>query len=189
VAEARIETPLAGLAQALAAAAPALRARETPFLEVVNLRGDAGMAAFASVVERAIAVVPPAAPNTVARGRTHDALWLGPDEWLLVSHEPRPPALAEGLQRSLERQFASAVDVSSSYAVLELSGDLGRDVLQKGCPLDLHPRRFAAGQCAQSHYFKAGILLRPLGSDAYQVFFARSYADYAVRIMLAAAGL
>lgn len=62
-----------------------------------------------------------------------------------------------------------------------------RDVLARGCPLDLHPRVFKPGQCAQSHYFKTSIVLVPTGDDAFEIVLRRSFADYFVRIMLDAA--
>ncbi|EEP84790.1 sarcosine oxidase gamma subunit [Burkholderia mallei GB8 horse 4] len=62
-----------------------------------------------------------------------------------------------------------------------------RDVLARGCPLDLHPRVFGVGQCAQSHYFKASITLVPTGDDSYDIVVRRSFADYFCRIMLDAA--
>jgi hypothetical protein len=60
-------------------------------------------------------------------------------------------------------------------------------LLARGCPLDLHPRVLARGQCVQSHYFKASIVLVPLGSDSYEIVVRRSFADYFCRIMLDAA--
>lgn len=60
-------------------------------------------------------------------------------------------------------------------------------MLTRGCPLDLHPRVFKPGRCAQSHYFKASIVLIPIGNDTYEIVVRRSFADYFVRIMLDAA--
>jgi sarcosine oxidase subunit gamma len=57
-------------------------------------------------------------------------------------------------------------------------------LLARGCPLDLHPRVLARGQCVQSHYFKASIVLVPLGSDSYEIVVRRSFADYFCRILL-----
>ncbi|HWT34943.1 MAG TPA: sarcosine oxidase subunit gamma family protein, partial [Paraburkholderia sp.] len=73
------------------------------------------------------------------------------------------------------------------WTVLEISGEKVRDVIARGCPLDLHPRLLAPGQCAQSHYFKASIVLVPVADDAYEIVVRRSFADYFVRIMLDAA--
>jgi sarcosine oxidase subunit gamma len=182
----RQESPLIGLAQALksAANARALRIQEKPFLEFVNLRGDLRSKQFVSSVQQTLAMALPRRPNTVTQGSTHAALWLAPDEWLLQSTEPRNATVARTLRSSLAGQFAAAVDVTSSYTVVELSGDRAGAVIQKGCPLDLHPRVFAVGQCAQSHFFKAPIVLRPLAGDAYELVLRRSYADYAGRMLL-----
>jgi sarcosine oxidase subunit gamma len=182
----RQESPLIGLAQALKSAAKthALRTQEKPFLEFVNVRGDLRSPQFLSAIQQTLAIALPSHPNTVTQGSTHAALWLGPNEWLLQSTEPRNATVARTLRSSLAGQFAAAVDVTSSYTVVELSGDRAGAVIQKGCPLDLHPRVFAVGQCAQSHFFKAPIVLRPLAGDAYELVLRRSYADYAARMLL-----
>ena len=57
-------------------------------------------------------------------------------------------------------------------------------MVQKGCPLDLHPRVFAVGHCAQSHFFKAPLLLRAVATDAFELVLRRSFADYAGRMLL-----
>jgi sarcosine oxidase, subunit gamma len=185
------ESPLVGVADLLkahhAGKSKAFHLSERPFCDLVNLRGDAADPAFVEAVERACGCLLPVRPNTTARGETCDLLWLGPDEWLVRSREPQPAGFEAALAATLTGQFASAVDVGSGYTVLDLSGAKVRDVLARGCPLDLHPRLLAPGQCAQSHYFKASIVLVPVSGDAYEVIVRRSFADYFVRIMLDAA--
>ena len=54
-----------------------------------------------------------------------------------------------------------------------------RELLAKGCPLDLHPRAFDVGQCAQSHLAKAPILIRQLDREpSFEIVVRRSFADY-----------
>jgi sarcosine oxidase subunit gamma len=181
----RQESPLIGLRDTLRTANPrALRIQEKPFLEFVNLRGNLRTAQFVSAVRQTLGIALPRVPNTVVQGPTHVALWLGPDEWLLQSTEPRQCTLERTLRLSLAGQFAAAVDVSSSYVMVELCGDRARAVVQKGCPLDLHPRVFVAGHCAQSHFFKAPLLLRAVASEAFELVLQRSFADYAARMLL-----
>lgn len=187
----RLESPLVG-AQDLVAAnqarqSNAFRLRERPFLELVNLRGDVRDAAFMSAVRSVLGASVPVMPNTVTQASECDILWLGPDEWLVRSIEPRAPVLEAKLGSAFAGLFAAAVDVGSGYTVLEVSGTHVRDVLARGCPLDFHPSVLARGQCAQSHYFKASIVLVPLGSDTYEIVVRRSFADYFCRIMLDAA--
>ena len=54
-----------------------------------------------------------------------------------------------------------------------------RDLLAKGCPVDLHPSVFDVGQCAQSHLAKAPILLRQVDREpTFEIIVRRSFADY-----------
>jgi sarcosine oxidase, subunit gamma len=187
-----LESPLVGAAGLLreqdARAARRFAFRERPFLDLVNVRGDANDAAFVAAFEAALGCPPPARPNTVARGTACDVLWLGPDEWLVRSSGAVAAGGLEGtLTRALDGLYAAAVDVGSGYTVVEVSGERVRDVLARGCPLDLHPRVLGVGQCAQSHYFKASIVLVPTGEQAFEIVVRRSFADYFCRIMLDAA--
>ncbi|GAB3630027.1 Sarcosine oxidase subunit gamma [Pandoraea terrae] len=190
--EARQESPLVALRPSVTSVADAkpgpFRLQERSFLELVNVRGDVSSPDFVETIRSTLGTAPPARPNTVVAGHGHALAWLGPDEWMLVSDAPRRPTLEGALRPALAGQYAAVVDVSSGYTVLDLSGESVRAVLQKGCPLDLHPRVFTVGQCAQSHFFKTGILLWPLASGAWRVVVRRSFADYAVRILLDAAG-
>jgi len=185
------ESPLVGVSDLLkahqASASKQFSLSERPFRDLVNLRGDANDPAFRSAVESVTGCRPPARPNTVARGNGYDVLWLGPDEWLVRSDQRQSATLEAKLTQALTGQFASAVDIGSGYTVLEASGEKVRDVIARGCPLDLHPRVFAPGQCAQSHYFKASIVLIALSGDTFELVVRRSFADYFCRIMLDAA--
>ncbi|AJZ63091.1 sarcosine oxidase subunit gamma [Paraburkholderia fungorum] len=189
------ESPLVGVDALLkkhqATASAAFRLNERPFLELVNVRGDTRDAAFVSAVESVLGCRPPEKANTLARGNGYDMLWLGPDEWLVRSataHDAtRPAPLLAKLGAAFAGVFASAVDIGSGYTVLEISGTRSREVLARGCPLDLHPKLFGVGQCAQSHYFKASMTLLPTGADSFDIVVRRSFADYFVKMMLDAA--
>ncbi len=190
------ESPLVGadalLKKHQATASSAFRLSERPFLELVNVRGDTRDAAFMRAVESVLGCRAPETPNTTAQGNGYDMLWLGPDEWLVRSATAHDATRAAPLQAKLGAAFAgvfaSVVDVGSGYTVLDISGTRTREVLARGCPLDLHPRLFTTGQCAQSHYFKASITLLPTGPDRFDIVVRRSFADYLVKIMLDAAG-
>jgi sarcosine oxidase, subunit gamma len=189
------ESPLVGVDSLLkthqAGASKAFRLAERPFLELVNVRGDTRDAAFVRAVESVIGCKPPEAPNTALQGKGYDMLWLGPDEWLVRSataHFAGQPAPLEAkLREGFKGLFAAAVDIGSGYTVLEISGARTREVLARGCPLDLHPSLFGVGQCAQSHYFKASVTVLPTGADTFELVIRRSFADYFVKIMLDAA--
>lgn len=187
-----LESPFVGAADLLkaqqASASKKFAMRERAFLDLVNVRGELSDPAFVSAFERVVGCQPPAAPNTVARSAEYDVLWLGPDEWLVRSNGPVQAGVLEAkLAEAVQGAYAAAVDVGSGYTVVEISGERVRDVLSRGCPLDLHPRMFKPGQCAQSHFFKASIVLVPTGDDTFEIVVRRSFADYFCRIMLDAA--
>jgi sarcosine oxidase subunit gamma len=182
------ESPFTELTQLLAPlAAGANRAvsmEEKPFLELINIKGEADSAVLLTTVKNLTGAALPLQPNTITESEQFTVYWLAPNEWLIQSRQPRLPALCADLAGALAGQFASVVDVSSGNTSLVLSGAKAREVLQKGCPLDFHPAVFTPGQCAQSHYFKAGVLLRPLADGAYELIIRRSFADYFGRILL-----
>lgn len=187
-----LESPFIGVDDLLkvqdARGSKAFAMREQPFRDLVNVRGELSDAAFVEAFERTVGCRPPAAPNTVARSANYDVLWLGPDEWLVRSSAPvRAGVLEAKLAPEIGECYAAAVDVGSGYTVVEVEGTRVRDVLSRGCPLDLHPSLFKPGQCAQSLYFKASIVLIPVEADRYELVVRRSFADYFCRIMLDAA--
>ncbi|MCG5077846.1 sarcosine oxidase subunit gamma [Paraburkholderia tagetis] len=185
----RLESPFVGVAGLLKAqegrGTKGFTMRELPFRDLVNVRGDLSDPAFVDAFAQVVGCQPPAQPNTVAQGNGYDVLWLGPDEWFVRSNAAvQAGVLEEKLAPALGEAYAAAVDVGSGYTVVEIEGARTRELLSRGCPLDLHPNLFKPGQCAQSVFFKASIVLVPTGEDRFEIVVRRSFADYFCRIML-----
>jgi sarcosine oxidase subunit gamma len=146
---------------------------------IVNIRGTAADPAFASAVRTAAGVALPSAANTVASAGGRQILWLGPNEWWVTGPDGEADALVERLREAFVGQHAAACDVSESRAILALKGGRARDVLMRGVSLDLHPRAFRVGQCAQTGLSRANALLH-LVDDAptYEIYVLKSFSDY-----------
>ncbi len=154
---------------------------ERAFLGHLNLRGDPGDAAFLEGARGVLGLDLPVEPNTVAGSGALTACWLGPDEWLLmVPDEAAGGALAGRLREALAGQHASVTEVSGGQTVIVLSGPRVREVLAKGCVIDLHPRVFGVGRCAQTHLAKSPAMIRPVSEEPprFEVVVRRSFADY-----------
>lgn len=152
---------------------------ERAFLGHINLRGDPQAPRFVAAVREVIGVAPPAVPNTVGEAQGNTVYWLGPDEWLIVTPGERQAAIEGELRAALSGVRAAVTDVSGGQTVVVLRGGKVRELLAKGCPLDLHPRAFDIGQCAQSHLAKAPILIRQLDRrPSFEIIVRRSFADY-----------
>ena len=162
-----------------AAGGAGIFACEQPFLGHINLRGDPHEPRFVGAVRDVVGVAPPATPNTVTEAEGNTVYWLGPDEWLIVTPRDRRVAIEGDLRSALIGVRAAVTDISGGQTVVVVHGDQVRQLLAKGCPLDLHPRAFDIGQCAQSHLAKAPILMRHLDRRShFEIIVRRSFADY-----------
>ena len=164
------------------------RIEELPFLGKLTLRGEPSSKSFMKAAESVLGVTPPTTPNTsvFADGRT--ICWIGPNEWLIHTEENAQTDLADSLQSAFGNIHAAVVDVSDYYTVIQLGGPRARDVLAKGCPLDLHPRTFGPGHCAGSVYIKAVIHLHQTDdAPTYRLQVRWSFADYLWRNLICAA--
>ena len=174
------QSPLAhlGLDRRTAAATPVWIA-EDPFRVQINLRGDAGKDAFRQAVATALDLALPQVPNTTATAGGRTILWLGPDEWLVVAPPNDDGELPRTLRQALVGVAAAVTDISEARTVIIVSGPRARDVLAKGCALELHPQEFAPGSCAQSTIETLDVILHQTDEvPTYELFVHRSFAEH-----------
>ena len=152
---------------------------ERPFLTHVNLRLDPGDAEVLAAVHQVIGGQLPHTPNTTADAGAIRAIWLGPDEWLLLAEPGASGSLESELQSALAGRFASVVDITAGQTVIRLSGPSTLDVLARGCALDLHPSVFPPGACAQTLLARAQALLVAVDdTPTIDLIVRRSFAPY-----------
>jgi len=153
--------------------------RERPFLGCVNLRGNLDDASFTDAVQGVLGIALPTEPNTVVESGDITVFWLAPTEWFVRTVADGERDLIARLEEALAGQHIATNDVTGNFTTIELAGPHARDVLEKGCTLDLHPRAFAPGECAQTLLSHAGILIRPVhDGQAFELVVRRSFADY-----------
>ena len=116
-------------------------------------------------------------PSPTAIGK--QALWLGPDEWLIVTPPDEQDAVEDALVEALSGVFSSVTDITGGQTLITLSGEHSRDVLAKGCSLDLHPRAFGEGRCAQTVVAGSNVILLWAGAEpSFDLIVRRSFAEY-----------
>jgi sarcosine oxidase subunit gamma len=132
-----------------------------------------------------------AVPETACRaggdGERGAALWLGPDEWLLIASVKWAAALPAMLNRALAPLPHSLVDVSHRQTALAVAGEHAAMLLAAGCPLDLDERAFPVGMCTRTLLAKAQIVLWRTGAFEFRVEVWRSFAAYASQFLAEAA--
>jgi sarcosine oxidase, subunit gamma len=170
----------------LTARAPAFATSQVvrllPPLERRILRGRA--AALAAAGEALGVELPQTNRTATAKGCT--ALWLGPDEYLLLA--PAGANAWPALQAALAGLPHACVDVSQRHAAFEVAGEHAAAALNTGCPLDLDLEAFPEGQCTRTVFGKAGIILWRTAADRFHVEVWRSFASYVTQLLALAAG-
>jgi len=124
----------------------------------ISLRGDFANAEVASAIQSVLSLPAELEANTFARDGDHTMFWLGPDELMAHTDIASVDSQMAELRSKLPAKTA-IVDVSDYYTVIRLSGEKVRPVLASGTPLDLHRSVFSKGQCAQTRFGTASILL------------------------------
>ncbi|MET9830750.1 sarcosine oxidase subunit gamma family protein [Streptomyces sp. NPDC006385] len=180
-------SPLAHLEDRMRAAtvtgARGVTLTERPFLTMVNLRVAPASEAAARIEKTLGTPLPGQCGRTTASG-PHTVLWLGPDEWLVLSRAEATAVTAE-LRDALGGGSGSVVEVSANRTTVELSGPSARQVLEKGCPLDLHPRAFGPGRAVSTTVGPVAVLLWQVDDvPTYRLFPRSSFADYLARWLI-----
>ena len=154
----------------------------------VNIRGDVEDDLFIDTIRGIVGYELPTEPNTVTLGEQFIILWLGENEWLIITPENGERELITLLKNKMGGICMSFTDVSSSQCIIRVTGSHVRDVLAKGCSLDLHSRSFDVGKCAQSLIAAVGVTIRQIDSTpSFELIVRRSFAEYLVNWLYDAA--
>jgi sarcosine oxidase subunit gamma len=177
-------SPLAHLADLMAEASRSgtVVLSETAYAGMVSVRVDPASPAAAKVAV-VLGAPLPVACGEVASAGDHHVLWLGPDEWLVVT-DADPVGLADQLEAAVGEEPGLVLDVSANRTVLELTGPQARAVLEKGCPVDLHPRAFGPGRAVATTLARVPLILWQTADSSYRLLPRSSFADYTGRWVL-----
>ena len=74
-------------------------------------------------------------PLNVANNNDTRILWNGPKNWLLVSTKKD---LLENISQNLNEADFAITDLSHSKAIIEIEGQVAKEVLKKGCPFNFN---------------------------------------------------
>ncbi len=150
----------------------------------ILLRGDAAVAARASA---AFGAPLPTRSGAVGARSDRAALWLGPDEWLLIAEGEAPAEIIAPLSAALADRAHSLVDVSQRQIGLDVVGPNAARALTAGCPLDLSLAAFPVGTATRTLLAKSEIVLWRRAPEHFRVEVWRSFADYVASYLSEAA--
>ncbi|MDO2933367.1 sarcosine oxidase subunit gamma family protein [Paeniglutamicibacter sulfureus] len=179
-------SPLAHLASALEQGSVqgerGVSLREIAFTTQLGVRAEPGTEAHAALAAATGVGLPDSVGQVAGTADGTAVLWSGPDEFLLVA--PEGTELLGDLVQALGQAPGQVVDLSANRTVIELSGPSAREVLEKGCPADLHPRSFGVGTAITTVLGPVPVLLWKSAEDTFRLLPRASFADYTARWLL-----
>ncbi len=122
-----------------------------------------------------------------AEGDARAALWLGPDEQLLLVQQADWDGAFAALSARLRGLPHALVDISQRQVALQVNGARAAEVLASGCPLDLHPSSFPVGMCTRTLFAKAQVVLWRTALNTFHLEVWRSFARYVQLLLLESA--
>jgi sarcosine oxidase subunit gamma len=160
--------------------ASGVRLSVLPPAERISLRAPA---ASVAALSKALGVDLPRKPKTSSAKAGRTALWLGPDEWLVIDEAGGDPLADCAGVKALH----SAVGISHRNVAIAVTGPAAAAAINAGCPQDLSLTAFPAGACSRTILGKIEIVLLRTADDSFRVECWRSFSDYAWAFLTEAA--
>ena len=162
-----------------------IKIQELSFVKKINLRLDPNDKGCVSSSSKILGTMLPTKANTYSTNAINEKImWLGPDEWLIVSDDDDAFLKLKNEIGDLE---ASLTDVSENRTIIRIRG---RDVyvlLSKFLVLDLEKNLPTNLSCAQTLFVKVPVLLvrnHYDGTPEIDIFTNRSHANYIYNLIV-----
>jgi sarcosine oxidase, subunit gamma len=135
-----------------------------------------------SALSKALGIALPSKPKSSEVKATRSALWLGPDEWLVIDSAKNPAA-----DLAKVKTLHSAVDISHRNTAILVSGTAAEATLSAGCPQNLSLKAFPVAACSRTILGKVEIVVLRTDRQAFRVECWRSFSDYVMTYLSDAA--
>tara|TARA_B100000029_G_scaffold371707_1_gene365638 strand:- start:442 stop:1029 length:588 start_codon:yes stop_codon:yes gene_type:complete len=96
----------------------------------------------------------PTQSSTVKSNKQTRILWNGPRTWLIISSNEK---IKNEIEKNCNDKNFAITDISHSRAVIQIKGSNSKEVLKKGCPLNIN--YFEKNNCAGSVFHGINIIL------------------------------
>lgn len=127
-----------------------------------------------AALSKALGLDLPTRPKTSAAAGERSALWLGPDEWLVIDQSGADLVAAVAASGALH----SATDVSHRNTAIMVSGPGAEAAISSGCSQDVSLAVFPVGACSRTLFGKAEIVLLRTDVDTFRVECWRSFSEF-----------
>ena len=150
----------------------------------INLRGNLENKDFASTAGKILGMILPKEPCAISSNEKITCMWLGPNEWLLVSNDTITKnlnyyELEKVLFNDISKKNLGAVtNVSDQYTIFNLTGSNIFEILSKGCPFDFNSDSFTNNKVVQTILNHIDVTIHKISENKINLYVRRSFAKH-----------
>ena len=148
----------------------------------INLRG--AKREFLAAAGKTLGLILPNDPNTSTSSEKLTAMWLSPDEWLIISNNIIEKQndiyeLENSLINSISKaKLGSVVNVTDHFIVINLEGNKVYDILSSECPFNFEKFKKEKGSVVQTIFAHIDIIIHHRNTNNLNLFVKRSFSEH-----------
>ena len=148
----------------------------------LNLRGK--KREFFAAVGKHLDMILPTEANTSSSSSKLTAIWLSPDEWMVVSNElieknTNSYNLEESLYNSISKtNLGAVIDVTDQFVMLELKGSKIYELFSSGSPYNFNDFREKKGSTTQTLLNNIDVIIQNKSENLVNLFVRRSFSEH-----------
>ena len=139
---------------------------------------------FFAIVGKISDMILPTEANTSAFSEKLTSLWLGPDEWMIISNDKQDKntntfEIEEFLFNNISKaKLGSVTNVTDQFVIINISGDKVFDLLSTGCPLNFNEFKTKKGAVAQTLLLQVDVIFHHKEINSVNIFIRRSFSEH-----------
>ena len=165
-----------------------VRIEEKALSGKINIRGKSSDKEFMKNIGSALNLVLPIEPNVRIFNNNISIMWLGPNEWLVITPENEKDGIISLLKSNLNPQKTAITDVSFNRTILRLEGKKVFTLLSKFLVANLEKILKTNFSVAQSIFIKIPVLFVRNNTDeeptSLDLHLNRSHTKYVYELLV-----
>ena len=139
---------------------------------------------FITAIGKNLNMILPTEANTSTSGETLTALWLSPDEWMLISNktiseDTNTYEVEDNLINNISKTKLGAItDVSDQFVMINIKGSKVFDLLTTGSPFNFNKFKNKKGSVVQTILSHIDVIIYLTEINSVNLFVRRSFSEH-----------
>ena len=139
---------------------------------------------FITAIGKNLNILLPTEPNTSTSGEILTALWLSPDEWMLISNntvseDSNTYEIEDNLINNISKTKLGAItDVSDQFVMINIKGSKVFDLFASGSPFNFNQFKNKKGSVVQTILSHIDVIIHLTEINNVNLFVRRSFSEH-----------